>query len=133
MDNVIRGLVDQIFYNEDDEKRPAKVYIDTEWYSTFKKELVNPFREGDYVEVEFFLAKGKFKNITRIEKISRGKKSTPKPDEKQKTLEDPKYVGIKFQIERMEKNLTQVKQVVEEIEIELKKIKEQKMNDKKTT
>lgn len=69
----IQGEVQIVWLNEDDIGKPAKVKIDGELYSTFAKEMLDGYQQGDLVEIHYHVEKEKFKtidSIVHIEKIT---------------------------------------------------------------
>ena len=62
----IEGILDGVYLYEDDISKPARVRIDGDYYSTFEKDILKEFQEGDKVKIKFHMVKGKFRTIDSI-------------------------------------------------------------------
>ena len=62
----IEGTLDGVYLYEDDISKPARVRIVGDFYSTFDREILKGFQEGDKVKIEYHIVKGKFRTIDKI-------------------------------------------------------------------
>lgn len=62
----IEGTLDGVYLYEDDISKPARVRIVGDFYSTFDREILKGFQEGDNVKIEYHIVKGKFRTIDKI-------------------------------------------------------------------
>ena len=65
----IEGTLDGVYLYEDDISKPARVRIVGDFYSTFEKDTLKGFQEGDNVKIVYHMVKGKFRTIDKIIKV----------------------------------------------------------------
>jgi len=61
-----KGTLDGVWLNEDEDGKPARLKMMGEYYSTFKREMLEGFQPDDLVEIQYHVEKGKFKTIDSI-------------------------------------------------------------------
>ena len=61
-----KGTLDGVWLNDDEEGKPARLKMLGEYYSTFKKEMLEGFQPGDLVEIQYHMEKERFKTIDSI-------------------------------------------------------------------
>jgi len=77
----IKGTLEGVWLNDDEEGKPARLKMMGEYYSTFKKETLESFQPDDLVEIQYHMEKGKFKTIDSIVHI-RDTETQEKPKNK---------------------------------------------------
>lgn len=61
---IIRGSIDGLWLNENQENQPARIKVMRQYFATFKTEILEPFQFNDFVEVDYHMETNKYTDKT---------------------------------------------------------------------